>query len=312
MYAAMTTARQCDERVHTLLKSGQMGGIWLSSRGHEAVGAAIGTAMERDDYLVTYYRGLPEQLAKGMSLKHMWAEWLGKATGTCKGKGGGIHVVDPDVGVMANSGIIGAGLPIATGLAVASQIRGDGRVAVCTFGDGAVNQGSFHESLNLAGLWKLPVVYYCENNLYAETTAMARATSVEHIADRAAAYAIPGVKVDGNDPVATYEAARTAIERARAGEGPTLIEATTYRLMGHYNLDTMSYIPEEELAAAVAADPVPAYRARLLTLGVASEEDLADIDKRAAEEVEEAWLFAKDSPHPDLDELLRDVTEVQR
>jgi pyruvate dehydrogenase E1 component alpha subunit len=312
MYTVMSTARQCDEKVHSLLKSGQMGGIWLSARGHEAVGAAIGTALERTDYLVTYYRGLPEQLAKGMSLNEMWAEWLGKATGSCKGKGGGIHVVDPEAGVMSNSGIIGAGLPIASGLALASQLRKDGRVTVCTFGDGAINQGSFHESLNLAGLWKLPVVFFCENNRYAETTAYAKATSAEQIVDRAAAYQIPGVKVDGNDPAATYQAAREAVDRARAGAGPTLIEATAYRLMGHYNLDTMGYIPSEELAAAVAADPVPAFRARLVAAGIASDEDLAAIDKRAAEEVEEAWAFAKTSPDPDLEELLRDVTEVNQ
>lgn len=306
IFSAMSLARRADEKVHDLLRSGRMGGIWLSPRGQEAL-AAIGVAAETDDYLVTYYRGMPEQLAKGMSLREMWAEWLGKATGTCRGKGGGIHTIDPAVGVMANSGIIGGGLPIAAGLALASRIRGDGRVTICTFGDGASNEGSFHESLNLAGLWQLPVVFVCENNRYAETTGFAKATSVDQVAQRGTSYRIPGITVDGNDPVATYTAVREALDRARTGGGPTLVEAMTYRTMGHYNLDAMKYIPVDELEAARAADPLPIYRSWLLESGRVSEEDVVAIEKQAAEEVEDAWTFASTSPDPDPEELHRDV-----
>ena len=312
IYEVATLARQADEKVSSLMRSGQMGGIWLSARGQEVLGAAAGTVLRRDDYLVTYYRGLPEQLAKGMSLKEIWAEWLGKATGVCAGKGGGIHVVDPDCGVMVNSGIIGAGLPIAAGLALAAKIRGEDRVCVCTFGDGAVSEGSFHEALNLAAVWKLPVVFLCENNGYAETTAFAKASAVPQVRDRAAAYAMPAETVDGDDGPVMYEAMSRAVDRARAGDGPTLLEAMTYRLNGHYNLDAMAYVPEDELAAARAADPVPRLRAWLVESGHASDEDLTAIEKKAAELVEEAWEFASGSPDPGLEALERDVVAVAR
>lgn len=308
LYRVMVTARTCDEAIYRLGNRGQMDfGMWLSACGQEAAGAAAGLALRREDYLVTYYRGLPEQLAKGMQLKEMWAEWLGKTTGVCRGKGGGIHVIDPDCGVMLNSGIIGAGLPIAVGLSLAAQLRGDGRVTLCTFGDGSSNQGAFHEALNLASAWRLPVVFFCMNNRYAETTAFSKVSANDRVVDRAGPYRIPGTRVDGNDPVATFEAASEAVERARAGGGPSLVEAMTYRLKGHYYLDDMAYLPEGEMESARAADPVPAFRRWLAEHGHADEPELAEIDAAAELEVEEAHLYAISGPEPSIEELHRDV-----
>ena len=310
MYRAITLTRTTDERVTGLMRTGQLALFWLSARGQEVLGSALGTALQPDDYLVTYYRGLPEQLAKGMSLKKMWAEWMGRATGTAKGKGGFVHTVDPDAGVMVNSGIIGGQIAIAPGLALASHLRGDGRVTICTFGDGASSEGSFHEALNLAAVWKLPVVFVCQNNRYAETTAFEKVFSTDQIANRAAGYGIPGVVVDGNDWEAMTAAIDTAVERARSGQGPTLLEAMTYRLAGHYNMDAMGYMPEEELAAARAADPVPRFRAWLVESGTATEAELDTLDEEAAAEVEAAYEFARTSPEPDLSELTLDVLGV--
>jgi pyruvate dehydrogenase E1 component alpha subunit len=303
----MTTIKQCDDKMRNLLMSGQLMLIWYSPRGQEVVAAATGLCLQPDDYMVTTYRGLHDQIAKGMSLRELWAEWLGKATGACKGKGGPMHVTDPSSGLMVTTGIVGGGLPIATGLGLSSQIKGDGRVTVCSFGDGATNIGGFHEALNLASLWKLPVVFLCQNNGYAEHTTFAKGTSSETIAARAAAYGMRGVTVDGNDPLAMLAAAREAVDRARAGEGPTLLEARTYRFMGHFFGDAGAYMDKEEYAAAVAADPVPAFRAWLVDQGMASEEDLATLEKRIDEALEEAYAAAVASPDPDLSELQLDV-----
>jgi pyruvate dehydrogenase E1 component alpha subunit len=310
MYESMTTARQCDERVFGLLRTGELSMFWLSARGQEVLGVAAAKALRRDDYLVTYYRGLPEQLAKGMQLRGIWAEWFGKETGVCRGKGGGIHVIDPDVGVMVNSGIIGGGLPIANGLALGSRVLGEDRVTMVTFGDGAVSEGAFHEALNLAALWKLPVVFLCQNNRYAENTSFFNMSPVDRVATRAAAYEVPGVYVDGNDAVAMYDATATAVDRARRGEGPTLIEAMTYRLSGHYHADDMAYMPKEELEAARANDPLPTFRAWLVSQGHASEAELAAIDEAARAAIEDAYAFAQASPDPGIEELDRDIVGV--
>ena len=227
---------------------------YYSPRGQEAVAAAMGAALAPTDYLVTTYRGLHDQIAKGVPLPVLLAEMLGRAAGTGKGKGGPMHVVWPDVGLMLTTGVVGSGLPIAAGLAWAAQ-RGaaggePGRVTVVCFGDGATNIGAFHEAANLAALWQLPVVLLCQNNGYGEHTAFADHQRIEHVADRAAAYGMPGVTVDGNDPEAVLGALRDATARARAGGGPTLVEAVTYRLFGHVFGDRMSYVDPAELEAA--------------------------------------------------------------
>ena len=241
-----------------------------------------------------------------MPSKLLWAEIAGKATGTCKGKGGPMHITHPATGVMVTTGIVGSSMPIANGLALAAQIRGQKHVSVAYFGDGAANIGAFHESLNMAAVWKLPVLFVCQNNGYGEHTRYDLATSAKQISDRAASYQIPGVTVDGNDPVAVYKVARDAVARARAGDGPTLIEANTFRFHGHVFGDADSYMAPGEREAAMARDPVPRYRKWLVEGGV-SEAELAAIETAIDREIDEAVAFALESPLPDLTELQRDV-----
>jgi len=296
-----------DERIRNLLRSGRLAAAYYSPRGQEILAAAMSVHLRPTDYLVTTYRGIHDQLAKGMPLKLLFAEYYGKATGACKGKGGPMHITYPDAGIMVTTGIVGSGLPIANGLAWASQIRGDGRVTLCSFGDAASNIGAFHESLNLASLWKLPVVFLCQNNGYGECTKCEKATAVDHIAERAASYRMRGVTVDGNDARAMWEAAGEAVAHARAGEGPTLIEARTFRFMGHYFGDPGNYIPKAEYAAALARDPMPATRASVIQSGAASEEGLQALEQQYAAEINEALQFAADSALPDPREIERDI-----
>jgi pyruvate dehydrogenase E1 component alpha subunit len=218
-----------------------------------------------------------------------------------------MHITHPASGCMITTGIVGSSMPIANGLAWASQLSGDGRVTVATFGDGASNIGAFHESLNLASLWKLPVVFLCQNNQYSEHTTYAKSTAVARISDRAASYDMPGIHVDGNDPVAMYAAAREAIERARTGEGPTLIEAMTFRFKGHVLGDADGYMDKGVKQAAVAADPVKRFRQYLLDEGIATESQLAEIEAQADQQITEAIEFALASPWPEYDELRKDV-----
>jgi pyruvate dehydrogenase E1 component alpha subunit len=296
-----------DERIRGLLMSGRLAAVYYPARGQEIVAAAMGVNLQSSDYIVTTYRGIHDQLAKGMPLRQLLAEYYGKVTGTCKGKGGPMHITYPKLGIMVTTGVVGSGLPIANGLALAAQLKGDRRVTVVSFGDGASNIGAFHESLNMASLWKLPVIFLCQNNGYGECTKYEKATSVANIAERAASYAMRGVTVDGNDPQAMYAASREAVERARAGDGPTLLEAKTFRFMGHYFGDPGAYIPKDEYAAAQARDPMPATRAAVLASGVASEADLDALAKEINAEVDDGLQFASDSPTPDVREIDIDI-----
>jgi acetoin:2,6-dichlorophenolindophenol oxidoreductase subunit alpha len=262
--------------------------------------------LTNDDYICTIYRGIHDMLAKGVPSKLLWAEIAGKATGTCKGKGGPMHITHPESGVMVTTGIVGSSMPIANGLALAAQIRGEKRVAVAYFGDGASNIGAFHESLNMASVWKLPVIFVCQNNGYGEHTRYDLATSAKQISDRAIGYQMPGVTIDGNDPLAVYAASREAVARARAGEGPTLIEAKTFRFHGHVFGDADAYMDKGEKEAAMARDPVPRFRAWLLEGGVA-EAEIAALEGAIDKEIDEAVTFALESPVPDLAELHTDV-----
>ena len=214
IFSKMALLKLHDERFRSLLKAGRVAMPYYSWRGQEAIPAGLSAALLPDDYICTNYRGLHDSLARGVPLRELWAELFGKATGTCKGKGGPMHITHPKSGVMVTTGIVGSSMPIANGLALASQIAGDGRVTVAAFGDGASNIGAFHEALNLASIWKLPVIFLCSNNLYGEHTKFENATAVDRIADRAAAYRMPGVRVDGNDPLAVYAAGQ---EGDRAG-----------------------------------------------------------------------------------------------
>ncbi len=296
-----------DERMRSLLVSGRLAAVYYSPRGQEIVSAGIAVHLKPSDYLVTTYRGVHDQLAKGMPLKLLCAEYYGKATGACKGKGGPMHITHPAAGIMVTTGVVGGGLPIANGLALAAQLKGEDRVTVCCFGDGASNIGAFHESLNMASLWKLPVIFLCQNNGYGECTRYDKSTTAAHIADRAAAYSMRGVRVDGNDPEAMWRAAGEAVERARKGEGPTLLEANTFRFMGHYFGDPGAYIPKDEYAAAQARDPMPACRAAVLRSGAASEADLTALEREINAELDQALAFATESAAPDVSEIDRDI-----
>lgn len=310
VYRRMTLINRTDVKFRSLITSGELQIIYYSPRGQEVVAAAMMAALNSDDYLVTIYRGLHDHLAKGVPSRQLWAEFAGKATGTCRGKGGPMHITHPASGVMVTTGIVGSGLPIANGLGLASQLKKDGRVTVCSFGDGATNIGAFHEALNLAAIWKLPVIFLCQNNLYGEHTPYALSTGAKEIIDRAPGYGLRGVQVNGNDAFAMFDAAQDAVARARAGDGPTLLEARTFRFMGHVLGDDSHYIPKAEMDAAKAADPVPAYRQRLLDLQI-SEARLQEIDASVDAEVEDAAKFAIESPYPDISENQRDIMSME-
>jgi acetoin:2,6-dichlorophenolindophenol oxidoreductase subunit alpha len=307
IYRRMTLIKQNDERFRSVIKAGRIVAPYYSPRGQECIPAAISVNLDDGDYICTIYRGIHDMLAKGVPVRELWAEIAGRVTGTCKGKGGPMHITHPETGAMLTTGIVGSSMPIANGLALASQIRGEKRVAIAYFGDGASNIGAFHEALNMAAVWKLPTIFVCQNNGYAEHTRYDIGTSAARISDRAASYQMPGVTVDGNDPLAVYEAAKTAVARARAGEGPTLIEARTFRFFGHIFGDADAYMKDGEKAAAMAADPVPRFRAWLVAEGHADEAELAAMESAIDAEITEAVQFALSSPIPEEEELRRDV-----
>jgi pyruvate dehydrogenase E1 component alpha subunit len=307
IFRKMALLKLNDEKLRQAIKSGRLVMPYYSTRGQEVIPAAVSVCLRKEDYICTIYRGLHDSLAKGVPLKLMWAELAGRATGTCKGKGGPMHITHPESGVMVTTGIVGSTMPIANGLAWASQLSGDGRVTVAYFGDGASNIGAFHEALNLASLWKLPVVFVCSNNRYAEHTKYEVGTAIDQIGKRAAAYSMPGVTVDGNDPLKMLAAAREAIERARRGDGPTLIEALTFRFHGHIFGDDDAYMAPGERAQRMSQDPYPQYRQRLVESGLATAAELDAIEAAATAEIEEAQAFALASPVPDAAEIRRDV-----
>jgi pyruvate dehydrogenase E1 component alpha subunit len=307
IYRRMALIKANDERSRKVILSGRLVMPYYSPRGQEVIPSAMSACLTDQDYICTIYRGIHDMIAKGVPLKALWAELAGRVNGTCKGKGGPMHITHPASGVMVTTGIVGASMPIANGLAWASQLRKDGRVTVAYFGDGASNIGAFHEALNLAGVWKLPVIFVCQNNLYAEHTTFEKGTAAKRVADRAAGYSMPGIRVDGNNVFEMYAAAREAVARARAGEGPTLIEAMTFRFFGHIFGDADKYMDVEQKKAAMAADPVPAFRAQLITGGIASEASLKDMEAQIETELDEALAFALASEFPALAELGRDV-----
>jgi len=298
MFELMVSIRACDDRLRRGLSGGEFACTYWPATGQEAVAAALGVVLRTDDQLVTTYRGLHDQLAKGVPLGPLVAEILTRADGVNRGKGGAMHIAHPPSGLMVSTGIVGSGLPIAVGLGLAAQLSGTDRVATASFGDGATGTGSFHEAVNLAALWRLPVVFVCQNNGYAEMTPTAHAQPVAHVADRSRGYAIPGVTVDGNDPDAVHGALGAAVDRARSGGGPTLLECTTFRLFGHYFGDPMRYLAPGELEAAREAEPVGRYRRRLLDEGVLDEAGAGAVEQRAAGEVDAAFVVALASDPP--------------
>jgi pyruvate dehydrogenase E1 component alpha subunit len=307
IYRKMTLIKQSDEAFRAAIRTGKMIMPYYSPRGQEVIPSAVSVNLQDTDYICTIYRGIHDMLAKGVPSKLLWAELAGRVTGTCKGKGGPMHITHPASGVMVTTGIVGSSMPIANGLALSSQVLGENRVTVAYFGDGASNIGAFHESLNMASIWKLPVVFVCQNNGYAEHTKFQKGTAVRNIAQRAAAYDMPGVTVDGNNPVLMWNTAREAIERARSGGGPTLIEANTFRFFGHVLGDADNYMDKGEKALAMGRDPVPLFRQWLLDQKHATEDALTAMEVEIGTEIEEAREFALASAYPGLEELRTDV-----
>jgi acetoin:2,6-dichlorophenolindophenol oxidoreductase subunit alpha len=307
IYRRMLRIERNDDAIRASIRRGRITAPYYSGRGQEVIPSTISHFLNDDDQICTIYRGIHDMVAKDMPLKPLWAEIMGKVDGTCKGKGGPMHLTHPETGVMVTTGIVGSSMPIANGLGWAALLDGSKRVVVAYFGDGASNIGAFHEALNLASLWKLPVLFVCQNNGFAEHTRFEYGTAVDKISTRAVSYTMPGYTVDGNDPWDMYAHVAVAVERARAGEGPTLLECKTFRFLGHLMGDDDFYMDKEEKAAAMAKDPLPAFRAKLIELGHATEEELAALQASIEAEIAAAQEFGTNSPTPSLDELRRDV-----
>jgi len=307
LYRTMVLIRHFEERVNELYMAGRIPSTLHLYMGQEAVATGICAALRQDDYVLSTHRPHGHALAKGLDPRTLMAELYGKATGCCRAKGGSMHIGDVTVGMIPAIAIVGANVPIAAGVALAAKRLGNGRVAACFFGDGAANEGAWHEGLNLASIWRLPVVYVCENNLYAASTPFSTAFAIDNVADRASAYGMPGVVVDGNDVLAVYEVAAAAVERARRGDGPTLIECKTYRICGHSRSDPRTYRTREEEAAWLAREPLGRYRQWLLGQGLYSEPQLDDMVHDVDHTIEEAIAFAEEGGLPEPTELWTDL-----
>lgn len=307
MYRKMLEIRLFEEKVFDLYGQNLVPGTIHLYAGEEAVAVGVCSNLSKDDYITSTHRGHGHCIAKGADLKRTMAEILGKKTGYCKGKGGSMHIADFSVGMLGATAVVGAGLPIAVGAALSAKLRKTSQVVACFFGEGASNQGTFHESINIASVWSLPVVFVCENNLYAMGTRQSTIMNIQNVADRAAAYGIPGTIVDGNDVLAVYEAARKAFERARTGLGPTLIECKTYRHKGHSRVDPAKYRPREEVEQWLAKDPIKLLKQTIVEDEILTQAEIDNIEKEVAGEVADAVKFALMSPYPKGEEALDDV-----
>lgn len=307
MLKKMVEIRLFEEKVFELYGQNLVPGTIHLYAGEEAVAVGVCTVLEKSDYITSTHRGHGHCIAKGANLNHTMAEILGKQAGYCKGKGGSMHIADFAIGMLGATAVVGAGLPIAVGAGLSAKLRGTKQVVACFFGEGASNQGTFHESLNIASVWKLPVVFVCENNLYAMGTRQSRVMNIENIAERSSAYGFPNKIVDGNDVEAVYEAAFSAVERARGGEGPTLIECKTYRRRGHSRVDPAKYRPTDEVQEWLSRDPIKLFKERLVKKGILSENEIASIEKEVETRIDEAVKFALKCPYPMPQEALQDI-----
>lgn len=298
-HGTMVRIRVFESRVQELFAEGKLPGFVHTYVGEEAIAVGVCARLRPDDYITSTHRGHGHAIAKGMSLRALMAELYGKATGACQGRGGSMHVADFSLGMLGANGIVGGGFGIAAGAALSARYRESGQVVVCFFGDGGINKGTFHEALNFAAVHRLPVVYVCENNEYAQFTAGHRTTSVADLAERAGAYGIEGTTIDGNDVGAVYDSSGDAIERARAGGGPTLLVMKTYRFDGHYVGDAEVYRGRDEVEGRMARDPIPRLESMLVSAGWATHELLGSAWDRASDEVADAETFAEESPLPD-------------
>jgi len=310
MYQSVLLIRRVEESLLKLAESGKIGGAMHTALGHEANAVGTALALRPTDYLTCTYRGHHHSLARGMDPKRAIAEVLGKVDGFARGKGGSMHFMDPTLGLMGANGIVGAQVPHAAGMALASKMRGDGRIAITFFGEGAMFQGVMHETFNMAQKWRLPIIFYCENNRYSEMTPTSRTSSPEEIYKFVHAYGMKSVQIDGNDVEVVYQAVSAAAARARAGEGPTFIEGITYRLAGHMAGDLETYRPAEEIEMQRQHEPLVVLADRLTALGVKAS-SLEDLQSQVEEEVGEAVAFAQNSPWPDKAEAYTDVFAMQ-
>jgi TPP-dependent pyruvate/acetoin dehydrogenase alpha subunit len=309
LYRIMLTIRRFEERVLIDYHSGAIPGIVHSYIGQEAVATGVCTNLRRDDRIISNHRGHGHCIAKGADLNRMMAEIYGRKTGYCKGKGGSMHIADFAIGMLGANGIVAGGLPIAAGAAIASQLEGGDKLVVLFFGDGATNEGEFHEVLNLAAIWKLPLIFACENNGYGVNTPVRVATGLQHISKRATGgYGIPSAVVDGNNVVAVYETTRKAVERVRAGRGPVFLEFITYRWRGHYEAPGLPDLrPPEEIEAWKRKCPVTRFERILLKNGIAKKQALEEINTQIIQQIQAAVDYALASPLPAPEDALEDV-----
>jgi TPP-dependent pyruvate/acetoin dehydrogenase alpha subunit len=306
-FRTMALIRAFETRVSELYRDGEIPGFVHTSLGQEAVAAGACAALEPEDYLTTTHRGHGHVLAKGADVNRMMAELFGKSAGLCHGKGGSMHVADPEIGILGANAIVGAGMPLAVGAALSSKLLGQGRVAVSFFGEGAVNQGAFHESLNLAAIWDLPVVFVCENNVYAEFSDSRTMTRVPSVAARCAAYGVDADQVDGNDVEAVFGVVSSAVERCRRGAGPALVEAATYRWHGHYEGDAQPYKPEHEASEWRDRDPLAIAATRLAAANLETADRLAELQDEMFALIDAAVEFARAADPPQLEEAYAHV-----
>ena len=306
-YKTMVKIRYFELAANKLFLANKLPGFLHLYAGQEAIATGVCGALNHDDYITSNHRGHGHLIAKGGDVKKMMAELFGKATGYCNGKGGSMHICDMDIGILGSNGIVGAGIPIAAGAAFGSWYREDGKVAVSFFGDGASNRGTFHEAMNFASMLHLPVIFVCENNLYGISEDQRKMTNIKDIADRAKGYGIPGVVADGNNIEEVYRVTCEAVERARKGEGPTLIEFKTWRHLGHYVGDPDNYRSAEEKAAWQEKDPIPAVEALLVDRGYATAEDIQVIKNEMQDLINEAIKEAEAAPYPAPETLMENI-----
>jgi len=307
MYTMMVRIRQFEDRVYLLFLGGEMPGTIHLYQGQEAIAAGVCASLRREDLITSTHRPHGHAIAKGVSLRSLMAELFAKKTGCCEAKGGSMHMGDMDVGMIPAIAIVGGGIPVATGLALACKMMRLDRVVISFFGDGASNTGAFHEAVNMGAIWNLPVVYVCENNLYGASTHVSKVMKIKNVAERASSYRIPGKVVDGNDVFSVYETAREAILRARKGKGPTLLECKTYRRGGHSRSDACKYRPKEEEKVWLAKDPIPWAREKLIQMRVLTSQKAKEIEEKVKGEIEEAIDYARKSPSPEPEDTLVNV-----
>ncbi len=307
VYETMVKIRMFEDKVAELFAEGKVPGFVHLYAGEEAIAAGVCIHLTERDYITSTHRGHGHCIAKGVNINSMMAEVYGKANGACKGKGGSMHIADVEKGMLGANGIVGAGGPLACGPGLMAKTLGTDQVTVCFFGDGAAEQGTMHEAMNLACCWTLPLVFVCENNGYAESTPCSYHCAAKNISDRAVAYDMPGVTVDGTDLFAIYETAEEAIDRARRGEGPSLIECRGFRYYGHFEGDAILYMTEEEKEHNRARDPIDNFKKRGLERRLLSEAQIAEVDTRVAAIIKEAVEFAEESAWPDSEEVFTDV-----